>query len=338
MSGDIHAEAGSAVAGARSNLVAQSGKCSSILEYLDTVSGDPPTRGYTRPVSRVPDMIDIGTSSMSLSSTSTSPQQQRRRRRRRHTSGEESKLGGGETRAPWDNSIKDNKAVKKASSIRDSHGDMSSVNKKLGGREAADIRQRSQPSTARGRTAEAAHDSMANRPHRGVGNRLYSANDSGNLLPLSSADLMANGGGTRGSSEQTLGYISSTAAGKDAPTAMVGGTAHEQRQRRWVWDEWDDNMGDGSSSLPSCLRDQTSVKSGSRIGSNESPVAPRLSPSARTVAGSVDESLPSKRDKNETTVDLDDDECTPAARQAFEDIQATAQSMKANLKQKRSEV
>lgn len=341
MSEDIHVKGPTAVAGVRSNPVAQSGKCSSILEYLDEVSDDPPRHhrqqsGYTKSVPRVPDMFDTVTSSLSLSSTSTSPQQQqRRRRRRRHSNGEESKLGGRETRAPWDNSIKDNKAVKTASSMRDNHRNTSSVIDERSSREAADIGQRGQASTTRGRT-EAAHDSTTNcQQHRDVVNRHYSATFSGNRSPLSTADRMADGGVNYGSSEQTLDYSSST-AGTEAPTAMVCGIIAPPRQHRWVWDEWDDNVG-GSSSPPSYLRDQTTGSNGGRMSSNGPPIPPRLSPSARTVAGSAGESPSSKRD-NVTAVDLDDDECTPAARQAFEDIQATAQSMKANLKERRSEV
>lgn len=320
------------MAGATSNPVAQSGKCSSILDYLDEVSDDPPRRGYTKPVPRVPDMFDAGTSSLSISSTSTSPQQQQRRRRRRpHNDGEESKLGGGgETRAPWDNSIKDTRALKTASSTRHDSERRS--------REAADIEQRGQPSTTRGRT-EAAPDGTTTRQRRGVVIRHYSASVRGDPSPLSGADRKTNGGGNRASSEQAVDDSSSTAE-TEAPTTTVGGIAQQQqRQRRWVWDEWEDNVG-GTSSVPPCSRDQTTINSGSRTSSNGSPVPPRLSPSARTVAGagSVGESPRAKRDKHAPPHNSDDDECTPAARRAFEDIQATAQSMKANLKQERSEV
>lgn len=331
MSGDVHVEGGNAAARARSNPAAQSGKCSSLLDYLDTVSENPPRRGYTKSVPRVPDMFDTGTQSLSLSSISP---QQTRRRRRRHADGEDSKLGDGETRAPWDNSIKDT-AMKTAPTTRDNRRDMLSVNQDQSSRRAGGIGQRA--STARGRT-EAAHDSMTPRQHRGVGNRHYSTTGSGDPPLLSSADSMATGGGSRGRSEQALDYSSST-AGTEAPTTTVGGIAQQRRrQRRWVWDEWDDNVG-GNSSAPSYSRYHTAGSSGSRISSNGSPVSPRLSPSARTIAGSVGESPRSWRDKNVTSVDSDDDdEGNPAARQAFEDIQATAQSMKANLKQKRSEV
>lgn len=334
MSGDVHVERGNSV-GARSNSVAHSGKYSSILEYLDEVSDDPPRRGYTNSVPRGPDMFDTGTSSLLMSSMSTSPQQQqRRRRRRRHTDGEESKQDGGEIRAPWDNSMKDTKAARAASSMGDNHRTSRSVNNGRSGPRAGDIEQRDQPSTTRGRT-EASHDSSTNRQHLVDGQ--YSATASVGPSPLSSDDHI-QGGGKRGSSERVWENSSNT-AGTGAPTTTVGGRAHQQqpnRQRRWVWDEWDDNVCD-SSSVPSHTRDQPMCNSGS-VSSNRSPVSRRCSPSMRTGDGPVGGSSRSRREKDVPPVNSDDDECPPAARQAFEDVQSTAQSMKANLKQKRSEV
>lgn len=325
------------MARARSNPVAQSGKCSTLLDYLDTVSEDTPRRGYKKSVPRVPDMFNTGTSMLSLSSTSP---QQRRRRRRRHADGEESKLGEGEARAPWDNSTKDT-AMKTASSTRDHHRGMLSVSTDQSSRGAGGSGQRCQPSTTRGRR-EAANDSMAPRKHRDVGNHHYSATTSGDPSSLSSVDRMANSGVNCASSKQALDYSRST-AGPEAPTTTVGATGQQQRRQwRWVWDEWDDNNMGCNPAPPSYSRDQTTGSSGSRTSSNGSPAQSCLSPSARTVTVSVGESSRSKRDKNKAPVDSDDDgddeEGTPAARLAFEDIQATAQSMKANLKQQRSEV
>lgn len=347
-----------------------------------------------------------------------------RRRRPRHDQssskppmsgdGDESKLARGGVRAAWDNSTKGyDKAAKTSSSTRNSayssHGDLSPPSGRRRSRpEVAVVGQRSQPSTTdqtgrdrdrRARSNTAARDSPSSRPHPDVVNRRYSAAVGRELSPLPGADNTADDGWKRGGSEDTLDYSSST-AGTEAPTATVGGKAQQQqwpqqrqRQRRWVWDEWDGKAG-RSPSPPSLHRGSTNpttittTSSGSRsilgrhtnnrrtrssngphAGSSAAgttrtsrttsadaprpPLNPPRPPPGEVVEtnyaaaerkhGSRTWSPPSKRENNDISagaVRVDDDgaACTPAARRAFEDVQATARSMKANLKEKRSEV
>lgn len=372
----------------------------------------------------VTDVFDVGSlpsSTSSSISSSGSPQQQYnhrggRRRRPRHSKsssqspqttgrGGESKLTGGGTRAAWDNSTKGyNKVVMTSSSMRDStngsRGDLSAPSGRRRRRpEAADIVQRSQPPTTdrtsrnrdhRTRSNPTARDRTSSHPHPDVVNRRYSAAVGRELSPLPDADRTVDDGWKRGGS--TLDF---STAGTEAPTATVGGIAQQrQRQRRWVWDEWDGNAS-GSPSPPSLHRGTTATttttvsssgrsmlgrhsnnnnnrRAGSSSGPNVSPPAAGTTTttsdtaSADTFRPRLDSSLPGQvvvtdyapaehrhgnrtwspqsrrgsKDRSAAAIGVDDDEAasTPAARRAFEDVQATARSMKANLKERRSEV
>lgn len=124
----------------------------------------------------------------------------------------------------------------------------------------------------------------------------------------------------------------------------------EGQARRWVWDEWDVasfSMVDDESS-----RNDRSSGWGRHGGSNNQtrcvtsyppPLPPRHS--ASPVSGFArggNSTMLSTGDGVRARVSkecmADPYTCTPAVRQAFEDIQATAQAMRDDLKEKRSQV
>lgn len=335
----------------------QSGKFSSILAYLDHVSED----------ARVHDKANMfgagASSSPSLSpSTTSSSRQTRSSRPFQYSGGEESKLGrGGTRRAPWDNSIKDRKAkavtTAAASPTRHSHcrGAQTTGVGQGGASPAAGKARRNHgasSSTAVVAAAAAAAASGGNSPTRScrarredAKRRSSNAADSEHS-PSSDTTRISDGSRDRGGFDETLDYGSSSAAGgEEAPTtAVVGGIARQQRPRRWVWDEWgDDEVGDRSP--PSPLRDKGAHRSSRR--STPAELANRSSGRRRSpnelaarppVAGDAAAGELHSSSKGNEAADLQDDSCTPAARKAFEDVQATARSMKAILKEKRSEV
>lgn len=346
MSGEVKDKGGVADERARSGSAVQSGKCSSILEYLDHVSDD--ARVYDKAaVPRVPDMFGAGassSSSLSSSSSATScPRQTRYSRPSQLNGGEEAKLDQREHRAPWDNSIKHLNKAAAATASRTRHDRRGAHTTDAGWKSLSSATSRTRRDRrALSRTAAAAvaaGNSPTSRSH-GEGTNLRGSGTAADsdTPSFSDASRTANGSRNIGGFEQTLGLSSFTAGKEEAPTTTVGAMVQQRPRRRWVWDEWGDDVNVGDSSPP--LRDSSErhglakLANRSSSGSRRSSSGPARPPPCGAAAAVE---LSSARDEKRESLE-DDDACTPAARQAFEDVQATARSMKAILKEKRSEV
>lgn len=349
MSGGIRDEGGTGVA-LRPRPVEQSGKFSSILAYLDHVSDDVSRQHRGQRINdRETGLLGSGSSS-SPSSISSSEQEQRRRRPRQQPRGPSqssyrrksgvSRVSAAGTRAPWNNSVKDDKTPTATSSAPLER----STRRASGGNDLSGPPVVEDDLTDRDhQNSTTSTPSARSRPSQLVVDHRRSGDVRGGFL--SDANRVAGGvdwSNIDDSVEEALDDRSTT--GSEAATATVGGKAQRQR---WVWDEWDDN--EAGSSTASFVH-ATAVDS-SR-GSKQ-PVAPRLTKTSPCRATHSSFATPDEtshpaldrarlstwaRDKDRATADADGGEGTPAAMKAFEDVQATALAMKANLKERRSEV
>lgn len=353
---------------ARSSPVTRSGKFSSILAYLDHVSADdvPRHHGGQRGDDHggfrcTFDGLDSRKSSTAAASSTSSSAHQRRRRPRQEYRSQQGQTSsppssdlarGRGVPARWDNSmrIENNRTIL---STKCQDIDAFSVPHDGGSSgKGVDFVRRSQSHHTAERTsnrdglnssAAAARDGLRNRPHRDTVRGVYSAAVHGDHSP--SADdagrMVGGGGGEKfGTDEERRDTINSAGGTKvmtNTPPAAVNGTV---RQRRWVWDEWEDNENRSSFSFS---RQNTSGHGESDGGKRSSigPAAPALSPSSSKGLHPDNGWMwrsPSRRDKGDVVVDNSGDDCPPAAKQAYEGVQATARAMKASLKERRSEV
>lgn len=349
MSGGMHIrdEGGTGVA-LRSRPVEQSGKFSSILAYLDLVSDDV-SRQHRGQRINDHETVLLGSGSSSPSSISSSEQQQSRRRPRQQPRGPSqssyrrnsgvSRVSAAGTRAPWNNSVKDDKTPTATSSAPP---ERSTKCRASGGHDLRGPPFGIGDTTCRdNQNRTASTPSARSHPRRHVVNHRRSVDVSGGFLSVPDANHVA-GGGEWSSIDDFVKEAPDdrTATRTEAATATVGGKPHRQR---WVWDEWDDNEAGTSTS---CRE-------------SKQPVAPRASLSEKTSPGRASNSSSATpdetshpvadhdrttrlstwgRDKDRAAANADGGEATPAAMKAFEDVQATARAMKVNLKERRSEV
>lgn len=352
MSGGIRDEGGTGVA-LRARPIEQSGKFSSILAYLDHVSDDVSSQPRGRRMNDHETVLLGSGSSSSPPSISSSEQQQSRRRPRQqprgpsqssyhHNSGVSRDSVAG-TRTPWNNSVKDGKKTPTATSS----ALLERNTRASGGIDLSGPPFAAGDTTGRDRNDRTASTPSArSRPRRHVVNHRRSADVRGGFLSVNDPNR-----GDWGNIDNSVGEAPDdrSTTGAEAATAAVGGNAPRQR---WVWDEWDDNeAGTSTASFVHAITVDSCRES-------KQPVAPRASLSEKTSpsratnssfatpdeashpVADIDRARLSTwgRDKDRATANADGGEGTPAAMKAFEDVQATARAMKANLKERRSEV
>lgn len=332
MPGDVRVQGRGNTAAGSDNPV-ESGKFSSILAYLDDVSERTlRTKSVTSPRA-----LQHHFDASSLSNSSWETQERRNTlesRSRQHTQeqrkscqgGGELKLEGEEnrprgTRAPWDSSTK-----KAATSTQNKRGlTTSSERGDAGGEEGRMSAARaSQTMTSTLATTGGVKNSRRNQDishHR--------------LAGVDTADRhgVADGGGGSSypagdSSDEALDH--STKGAGDSP-AVRG------ERRRWVWDEWDADISLLDNGISSARNWQSSSPAANRPRASESLTSAAHTADATAVA-SGKSATADRRKKPTTGNDGALDTCTPAARQAFEDVQATARAMREDLKKRRFEV
>lgn len=353
--------------GSRPEKAAESRKFSSILAYLDHVSENVPTKEESSTTSRgVPQhAFDV---SSSISSSEPQQQGRHRQRARQDISSLDRHRGSGAqltddqvraTRAPWDSSKK-----KEARTTRSIRGSPTPTER----REAAAGRGGSRRARGGDRTTTPTPtilgEASGSGRTRGVGDRYSTVGGSSSL----DGNFTAGGGGGSGSGrgdgkvdafEKTLDHYSCSSSAsmqEGLPTVVVG------QRRRWVWDEWEadpsvlgdktggggrgcgwgghSSSGDAENRQAPALSAETFMTAATRgEGRRETPSSTPLragGDGTTTVAGGTavaSQPWALTRGMGETP-----DGCAPAVRQAFEDVQTTAQAMRADLKERRSEV
>lgn len=335
--------------------VAESGKFCSILAYLDQVCESPPNKSRSdRHIPKVSQRIFDVPSSSSISSSeaqqSRPTSSSRRRQRVQQQSAQSNRAGDsnlgrrkeqqGSIRAPWNGSTK-----KKPPTTRKS-GKLTGLStpsaKKGGGDQTSYVHKpdRTIPLPRRSIGDAMNFDSQRDRHHRDP-----------LVADLSSSDhRLANGVGAdngedsrrEGENFEKVPHRSSSTR----PECTTAAAAYEKP--RWVWDEWDfdpSSSQDGSNSdWDKCIDNSRNLSSFS-IASNitrgqgrheTSYPAAHSTTSIVTTAGRIAAAKRSKvLTRGEDTVP---DTCTSVARQAFEDVQATARAMRDDLKERRSQV
>lgn len=336
MANDLLARRNDASTAGSSSALEPGGRFSSILAYLDDVSENLLPRQGTRSASNIEG--SSSTTSFSEPRRVLRPKPGSHRRQRGLQQGPHHDPEGDPTmdadeeqvrriRAPWDNSTK-----QKTTTARNNRGGFS-----IESDSTTTVAEESSGSTrcsAAGKAARvktptpATAGSFANdRRHEDT-----SLDPDGNN-PLSHRLDYSSGGNDRAVGRKFVDAVESTSAEKIEGTMTSGIGA----RRRWVWEEWgadtmsrDRSVHDWDDLADKATKARGNSDTVGRDGRHRGTPADLITTPGGMTAGS----LAARHEEGKTT-----DACaTPAARQAFEDVQATALAMRGDLKQRRSEV
>lgn len=314
----------------------ESGKFNSILAYLDDVSENLPDNTASR--RHVPQRIDMAAS---ISAPSSEPlglrpfpgslrlqhTQQQQQQQSSYRGGDGRERGkesrpGTNTRAPWDSSIKQAATTTLSNSSGMSTSRAGECKETGGGGREGSPTTAVQPSTP---TRDGTTVDIARSRHRRYESPSDRRLDNGNPSSRS------------GRSDSYEGVP----ADYDSTTRGGGGeTTVESQRRRWVWDEWNVDSsacdrersgrgedGVGKQPFSSRQRANTALLSTQQRGRHDRPTSAAFTAIS---TGSPCTLVEVEARAAETA--------SPAARQAFEDVQSTARNMREDLKERRSEV
>lgn len=313
----------------------ESGKFNSILAYLDDVSENLPDN-IASP-RHVPQRIDMAAS---IPTPSSEPlglrpfsgsrrrqrtQQQQQQQQSSYRGGDDRERGkeswpGTNTRAPWDSSIK------QAATTTMSNSSGMSTSRARECKETGGGGRGGSPTTAV-RLSTPTRDGTTVDIAKSRRRRYESPSD----RRLDDGNPSTTSGRSDSYEEVPADYDSTTGGGE---------TTVESQRRRWVWDEWnvDSSASDrarsgrgedgvGKQPFSSLQRANTALLSTQERGRHDRPTSAAFT---ATSTGPPCTLVEVEARAAETA--------SPAARQAFEDVQSTARNMREDLKERRSEV